>query len=109
MDTSIQTLQFELIKRYDRPSLGDYTAKIIRSFREKRKNRECQFEELVFGGIGGVAMFRKLVEKIFWRYQERENWKMKMNEPIAIRKLSKEEGLGSSPSPFCCSGFLSGY
>ena len=36
-------------------------------------------------------MIRRLVEKLFWRYQEKDNWKMKMNEPIAIRKLSKEE------------------
>ena len=36
-------------------------------------------------------MIRKLVEKLFWRYQERDNWRMKMNEPIAIKKLTKEE------------------
>ena len=36
-------------------------------------------------------MIRKIVEKLFWHYQEKDNWKMKMNEPIAIRKLSKEE------------------
>ncbi len=36
-------------------------------------------------------MIGKLVETLFWRYQEKENWKMKMNEPIAIRKLSPEE------------------
>lgn len=36
-------------------------------------------------------MIRKLIEMLFWRYQERDNWKMKMNEPIAIQKLSKEE------------------
>ncbi len=36
-------------------------------------------------------MIGKLMETLFWRYQEKENWKMKMNEPIAIRKLSPEE------------------
>ena len=36
-------------------------------------------------------MIRKLVEMLFWHYQEKDNWKMKMNEPIAIRKLTKEE------------------
>ena len=36
-------------------------------------------------------MIKKLIEKLFWYYQEKENWKMKMNEPIKIRKLTKEE------------------
>lgn len=36
-------------------------------------------------------MLRKIIEKLFWRYQERKNWRMKMNEPIAIKKLTKEE------------------
>ena len=36
-------------------------------------------------------MLRKIVEKIYWHYQEKENWKMKMNEPIKIKKLSEEE------------------
>ena len=36
-------------------------------------------------------MIRKIIETLFWHYQEKDNWKMKMNEPIAIRKLSKEE------------------
>ena len=36
-------------------------------------------------------MIRKIIEKLFWHYQEKENWKMKMNEPIAIKKLTKEE------------------
>ena len=36
-------------------------------------------------------MIRKLIEWLFWRYQEKDNWKMKMNEPIAIQKLTKEE------------------
>ncbi len=36
-------------------------------------------------------MLKKIVEKLFWYYQEKENWKMKMNEPIAIKKLTKEE------------------
>lgn len=36
-------------------------------------------------------MLRKIVEKIYWHYQEKENWKMKMNEPIAIKKVSAEE------------------
>lgn len=36
-------------------------------------------------------MLRKIVEKLFWHYQEKENWKMKMNEPIKIKKLSEEE------------------
>lgn len=36
-------------------------------------------------------MLRKIVEKLFWHYQEKENWKMKMDEPIAIKKLTQEE------------------
>ena len=36
-------------------------------------------------------MIKKIIETLFWHYQEKENWKMKMNEPIAIRKLSPEE------------------
>ena len=36
-------------------------------------------------------MLRKIVEKLFWHYQEKENWKMKMDEPIAIKKLTREE------------------
>ena len=36
-------------------------------------------------------MIKKLVEKLFWYFQEKENWEMKMNEPIKIRKLTKEE------------------
>nr|WP_270250277.1 hypothetical protein [Coprococcus catus] len=36
-------------------------------------------------------MLRKLIEKLFWHYQEKENWKMKMDEPIKIKKLSEEE------------------
>lgn len=36
-------------------------------------------------------MLRKIVEKLFWHYQEKENWKMKMDEPIKIRKISAEE------------------
>lgn len=36
-------------------------------------------------------MLRKLIEKLFWHYQEKDNWRMKMNEPIAIKKLSREE------------------
>ncbi len=36
-------------------------------------------------------MIRKLIEMLFWHYQEKDNWAMKMNEPIAIRKLSPEE------------------
>ena len=36
-------------------------------------------------------MLRKIVEKIFWHYQERKNWQMKMNEPIKIKKLSEDE------------------
>lgn len=36
-------------------------------------------------------MLRKIIEKLFWHYQEKENWKMKMNEPIAIKKLTREE------------------
>lgn len=36
-------------------------------------------------------MIRKIIEKIFWYYQEKDNWKMKMNEPIAIKKLTDEE------------------
>lgn len=36
-------------------------------------------------------MLRKLIEKLFWYYQEKENWRMKMDEPIAIKKLTREE------------------
>ena len=36
-------------------------------------------------------MLRKLIEKLFWHYQEKENWQTKMNEPIAIKKVSAEE------------------
>lgn len=36
-------------------------------------------------------MLRKIIEKLFWYYQEKENWRMKMDEPIAIKKLTKEE------------------
>ncbi len=36
-------------------------------------------------------MIRKIIQMLFWHFQEKENWKMKMNEPIAIRKLSPEE------------------
>lgn len=36
-------------------------------------------------------MIRKIVEKLYWHYQEKDNWLMKMNEPIAIKKLTKEE------------------
>lgn len=36
-------------------------------------------------------MLRKIVEKLFWHYQEKENWRMKMNEPIKIKKISAEE------------------
>ena len=36
-------------------------------------------------------MLRKIIEKLFWHYQEKENWRMKMNEPIKIKKLTKEE------------------
>ncbi len=35
-----------------------------------------------------TCMIRKIIEKLFWHYQEKENWKMKMNEPIAIKKLT---------------------
>ena len=36
-------------------------------------------------------MCRIIASNLFWSRQEKENWKMKMNEPIAIKKLSKEE------------------
>lgn len=36
-------------------------------------------------------MLRKIIEKLFWHYQEKDNWRMKMNEPIAIKKISEEE------------------
>lgn len=39
----------------------------------------------------GKFMLRKIVEKLFWHYQERKNWQMKMNEPIKIKKLTREE------------------
>lgn len=36
-------------------------------------------------------MLRKIIEKLFCHYQEKKNWQMKMNEPIKIKKLTKEE------------------
>ena len=36
-------------------------------------------------------MLRKLIEKIYWSCQERKNWRIKMNEPIKIKKLTREE------------------
>lgn len=36
-------------------------------------------------------MLRKFIEKIFWHYQEKDNWRMKMSEPIKIVKISAEE------------------
>ena len=36
-------------------------------------------------------MIREIIEKLFWNYQEKDNWAMKMNEPITIKKLTKEE------------------
>lgn len=36
-------------------------------------------------------MLRKIIEKLFWNHQEKENWRMKMDEPIKIKKLTKEE------------------
>lgn len=36
-------------------------------------------------------MLRKIIEKLFWHYHEKENWKMKMNEPIKIKKVSAED------------------
>lgn len=36
-------------------------------------------------------MLRKIVEKIYWHYKEKKNWKMKMDEPIKIKKVSTEE------------------
>ena len=36
-------------------------------------------------------MLRKIIEALYWRYQEQDNWKMKMNEPIKIKKLTEEE------------------
>lgn len=36
-------------------------------------------------------MLRKIIEKLFWHYQEKKNWKMKMDEPIKIVKISAEE------------------
>ena len=36
-------------------------------------------------------MLRKIIKKIYWSCQEKKNWKMKMDEPIAIKKLTREE------------------
>lgn len=36
-------------------------------------------------------MLRKIIEKIYWSCQEKKNWKMKMDEPIKIVKISAEE------------------
>ncbi len=46
--------------------------------------------------IFGLKMYcepltSNIKNKIFWHYQEKDNWNMKINEPIAIQKLSKEE------------------
>ena len=36
-------------------------------------------------------MLRKIIEKIYWSCHERKNWQMKMNEPIKIKKLTRDE------------------
>ncbi len=36
-------------------------------------------------------LIRKIVEKLYWKYQEEDNWRMKMNEPIVMHPISKEE------------------
>lgn len=38
-------------------------------------------------------MIRKIIEKLFWYYQEKDNWDMKMNEPVGSRIVSHEEAL----------------
>ncbi len=41
----------------------------------------------------------RIAEILFWHRLEKENWRMKMNEPIAIKKLSKEEMMDISTTP----------
>jgi hypothetical protein len=38
-------------------------------------------------------MIKKIIEALYWHYQEKENWDMKMNEPVASRIISHEEAL----------------
>jgi hypothetical protein len=38
-------------------------------------------------------MIRKIIEALFWHYQEKKNWDMKMNEPVASRIVSHEEAV----------------
>ena len=46
---------------------------------------------ILFRNQRKAVILRKIIEKLFWHYQERKNWQMKMDEPIAIKKLSREE------------------
>lgn len=59
------------------------TCKINKNSRAGRVKNPAKMRE--------KSMLRKIIEKLFWHYQEKENWRMKMNEPIAIKKLTKEE------------------
>ena len=36
-------------------------------------------------------MIKWLVYKLFWYFQEKENWEMKMNQPSGARDLTPEE------------------
>lgn len=36
-------------------------------------------------------MLKWLVTKLFWYYQGKENWEMKMEQPSGIRDLTPEE------------------
>lgn len=36
-------------------------------------------------------LVRKIVEHLFWKFQEEYNWRMKMNEPIVMYPISEEE------------------
>jgi hypothetical protein len=43
--------------------------------------------------IKGDHMIRKIIEALSSYYQEKKNWEMKMNEPVASRIVSHEEAL----------------
>ena len=57
----------------------------------KQKNFRCRTGKKKIRQNEGKFMLRKIIEKLFWHYQEKENWKMKMDEPIKIVKISEDE------------------
>ncbi len=36
-------------------------------------------------------LIRNLVDHLYWKYQEEDNWNMKMNEPISMHVISEDE------------------